>query len=106
MLKKVLQDNLKKCFLKIGFKENKGSDLAVNEWNFLDTRTEIMQNFNEVTINIEALFKRNDYEKILNKNDFLDNLKQYFVIESLDTEKVNNKRIKLILSLRQATCEV
>jgi hypothetical protein len=107
MIKKVLHNNLKKCFLKIGFKENKGSDLAVNEWNYLNANTSVMQNFNEVSISVEALFERNDYDKkILNKNEFINNLKQFFVVENIETIKTAKKRLKIIFTLKQATCEV
>jgi len=107
MIKKILHKNLEKCFLKIGFKENKGGELAINEWNFVDSNITIMHNFNQVTFKIETLFKRNDFEnKVLNKSSFLNNLEQYFLVDNIIAEETLNKRIKAIFELTQATCEV
>lgn len=107
LIDETLFKDLKKIFSSIGIKYNKGAELAVNEWVITDEDTEIIDevNFDEYRFTVEAVFERRDFKKA-RRSDFFNELKERFVLESRDVNKVENKRIKLIMVLRQAvmTC--
>ena len=104
MINKELSTNLKKAFLKIGFHENKGGDLSVNEYDVKLNNGNPDASYLNQTITVEALFERSTLEaKFYNTNTFLNTLKQYFVVSETSTAEVDNKRHKLILTLMQAS---
>lgn len=107
LIDEALFKNLKKIFSTIGFKSSKGGQLAVNEWVINDDETEIddQVNFDEYIFTVEAVFERKDFKKA-RRSDFFNDLKEKFVLVKRNVDKIENKRIKLIMVLRQAvmTC--
>lgn len=106
MIKPILKENLQKCFSQIKFYESKDGSLSVNEYTIGSVEFMCEQDYLVQKFTVFALFERGDYEnKFLNRK-FLNNFEQYFVIEKVEAEKVENKRVKYIFTLTQATCEV
>lgn len=104
MMNKELSANLKKAFLKIGFHENKGGDLSINEYDVKSNSSEVDASYLIQNITIEAIFERGDInKKFFNKPSFLISLKQYFAIKEITVTEIENKRHKLELTITQAS---
>ena len=76
-----------------------------NDNPFFYMLSSIEMNFDEYIFTVEAVFERRDFKKA-RRSDFFNDLKEKFVLVKRNVDKIENKRIKLIMVLRQAvmTC--
>lgn len=101
----MIPDNIQKLvnelFRTIGFRESKGSDLSVNEFEIITDNTTPLEDYGVHAFVVNALFERNKYKSsILNSDNFKTVLKRNFLY-SMDASKTEKKRIKLVLNLQQ-----
>lgn len=107
MIPKLLLTNLNKCMLKIGARQNEGGQLSINEWDFNnedDEEIDVTPGFTHYKAKIVVIIERNDIRKVVEKSEFFNNLKQYFVVTDVRLNETDNKRYRLNMTLAQAVC--
>ena len=110
MIPTYLQEYLIEIFSTIDFSLSEGGQLAINEWEIGKEEGDVSitdeVNYDEYNFVINAMFERDVYLQLVNDSTFFNLIKDKFVINSRNTSEEENKRIKLIMVLRQAvmTC--
>jgi hypothetical protein len=106
MIPTSLEKLLANCFRTISFNQNKDGNLSVKEWEIGSETTpeiEYQASYVDYTFTVVAIFERSAIQqKILDNKEFFNNLKMNFVIVNSNTEKIEDNRIKLTMTLMQA----
>ncbi len=102
---------LEDIFNTVGLSRNEGAQLSVDEWDVDDTenipQTTTTASYLNYRFDVNAIFQSGVFKQlILDDPTFLNLIKDVFVVEETQFEKIEQERIKLTLTLVQAksTC--